>query len=189
MIPEITIGIKVKFLDEKGEGIVTGFASQDIVLVSIDEGFVIPFPRKKLVPVKDENLSISGSKKTETTSPSKSGKPVKSKIKYIKSNKTSKAWLLKPGKANTFEVDLHLEEILNNTSGMSNADKIIFQIAYFEKCLQEAQMRNLKRFVVIHGVGAGRLKEEIRMLLTGKNIKFSDASYRNYGFGATDIWL
>jgi dsDNA-specific endonuclease/ATPase MutS2 len=101
--------------------------------------------------------------------------------------KASQDWLLKEGRDGRFEVDLHIEELLEDTSGMENADIIRYQLRYFEKCLDEAQRRPVKRFVVIHGVGKGRLRDEIRKQLSADNIEHYDAPLSKYGFGATEI--
>jgi dsDNA-specific endonuclease/ATPase MutS2 len=45
----------------------------------------------------------------------------------------------------------------------------------------------VKRFVVIHGVGKGRLRDEIRKQLSADNIEHYDAPLSKYGFGATEI--
>ncbi len=98
-----------------------------------------------------------------------------------------KDWLLKENKDGVFEVDLHIHELLETTSGMENADIIIYQLRHFEKCVDEARQRNLKRFVAIHGIGKGKLKEELVKWLNAENLQHYDASYKNYGFGAMEI--
>lgn len=101
--------------------------------------------------------------------------------------KASQEWLLKEGRDGRFEVDLHIEELLEDTSGMENADIIRYQLRYFEKCIDEAQRRPIKRFVVIHGIGKGKLRDEIRKQLAADNIEHYDAPLSKYGFGATEI--
>ena len=101
--------------------------------------------------------------------------------------KATQDWLLKEGRDGRFEVDLHIEEILENTAGMDNAEIIRFQLRYFEKCLDEARRRPMKRFVAIHGVGKGRLRDEIRKLLSAEDIEHYDAPLSKYGYGATEI--
>jgi hypothetical protein len=121
--------------------------------------------------------------------PDKGSAPLKLHNKDRQSTmiKASQDWLLKEGRDGRFEVDLHIEELLEDTSGMENADIIRYQLRYFEKCLDEAQRRPVKRFVVIHGVGKGRLRDEIRKQLSADNIEHYDAPLSKYGFGATEI--
>jgi hypothetical protein len=85
-------------------------------------------------------------------------------------------------------VDLHAEELTDNLRGMSNAQIIELQLRYFQKKLDEGLTGNTRKIVFIHGVGNGRLKQEIRKILsTYKNLRFQDASYSSYGFGATEV--
>jgi hypothetical protein len=51
---KLRIGDKVRFLNEKGEGVVTRFKDKHTVFVELPDGFEIPFPAKQLVPVHTE---------------------------------------------------------------------------------------------------------------------------------------
>lgn len=109
-------------------------------------------------------------------------------IKEFKSggkvSKSSKDYL----KSLEKEVDLHIEELVENTSGLSNYEKLNIQLEKFEKELDEAIARNMKKVIFIHGVGNGRLKQEITSVLkTMKGVTFHDASYKHYGYGATQV--
>jgi dsDNA-specific endonuclease/ATPase MutS2 len=55
--------------------------------------------------------------------------------------------------------------------------------------LEQSANQKAKRIVVIHGVGNGRLKQEIRSFLNGsKRYQFCDADFSHYGFGgATQV--
>jgi hypothetical protein len=89
-----------------------------------------------------------------------------------------------------WEVDLHAEELIDNLQGMSNAQIIEIQLKYFQKRLDEGIAGNVRKIVFIHGVGNGRLKQEIRYLLANyKSLRYHDASYASYGFGATEVVL
>ena len=88
------------------------------------------------------------------------------------------------------EVDLHIEELLDNWAGLSNAQLIDVQLRHMQKELDEAVANHYQRIIFIHGVGNGRLKSEVRRILSGyKGIRFHDASYQRYGFGATEVLL
>ncbi|MEO6902869.1 MAG: DUF2027 domain-containing protein [Bacteroidia bacterium] len=90
--------------------------------------------------------------------------------------------------ANEMEIDLHIEELLENYSGMNNAEIVQVQLKEFQNALDTAINNHCRRLIVIHGVGNGRLKQEVRnILLANKSLKFYDASYARYGFGATEI--
>ncbi|MEZ5172236.1 MAG: Smr/MutS family protein [Bacteroidia bacterium] len=100
---------------------------------------------------------------------------------------SSGGYLLTEGREGRFEVDLHIEELLENTAGMENSEIIKYQLRHFLKCLDEARQRKIRKFVAIHGVGKGRLRDEIRKLLKEEGITFYDAALSSYGWGATEI--
>lgn len=85
------------------------------------------------------------------------------------------------------EVDLHINQLLDDTRGLSNADMLKLQMETFRKEMDKAIASGVKRIVFIHGVGDGVLKNELRRELGRKyaNYPFQDASFREYGFGAT----
>lgn len=86
------------------------------------------------------------------------------------------------------EVDLHIEELVDDFRGMSNAEIITIQLSYFRQRLEEAIVGHVRKIIFIHGVGNGRLKHEVRRLLsTYEGIRFHDAPYSRYGFGATEV--
>jgi hypothetical protein len=86
------------------------------------------------------------------------------------------------------EVDLHLEELLENTSGMSSGEKLNYQLNYFKRELENAISGNIRKIVFIHGIGSGKLRSEIhRILDTYQHLRYHDASFRKYGFGATEV--
>ena len=86
------------------------------------------------------------------------------------------------------ELDLHIEELLKNYKGMSNAEIIQVQLRHFQINLDIAINEHYRKLIVIHGVGNGRLKQEVHKILsTYKNLQYFDASYSKYGYGATEI--
>jgi hypothetical protein len=100
-------------------------------------------------------------------------------------NQTKNIWFLD----GTFEIDLHIEELIDDASGMDNSSMIQYQLNYFNKCLDEARNRKLWKFIAIHGVGKGVLRNEIRQLIKQEGLKFQDASYQRYGYGATEVLM
>jgi hypothetical protein len=90
---------------------------------------------------------------------------------------------------NEMEIDLHIEELLDNYSGMSNAQIINVQLNHFQKALDKAITDHYRKLFVIHGIGNGRLKQEVRNILTSYKLQHFDASYSKYGFGATEVLI
>ncbi|MFN8258770.1 MAG: DUF2027 domain-containing protein [Bacteroidales bacterium] len=91
----------------------------------------------------------------------------------------------------TWEIDLHIHELLDDTSGMSPKDMIDYQMDTFRKEMQIAISARIKKIIFIHGKGDGVLKTEIRKELKTnyRKYQFQDASFQQYGFGATAVYL
>jgi len=89
------------------------------------------------------------------------------------------------------EVDLHIEKLVDNYKGMSNYDMLQLQLRHFQKHLDEAINNRYHKIVFIHGVGNGRLKQEILNILAGytKEVRYYDAEYKKYGLGATEALI
>lgn len=88
----------------------------------------------------------------------------------------------------TKEIDLHIDELLDSYSTLTNTEILSVQLERFEKEIQYCLSNGIKKLIVIHGVGNGKLKQEIVSILkTIEDITYYDASYKNYGFGATEI--
>lgn len=89
------------------------------------------------------------------------------------------------------EVDLHINELLDSTSGMSNSDMLQCQLDKFHTVIAENKNRKGQKIVFIHGKGEGVLRGEIEKLLKTqyKTCYFQDASFREYGFGATMVTI
>jgi hypothetical protein len=88
-------------------------------------------------------------------------------------------------------VDLHIGELLDTTRGMSNAEILNYQIDAFRKVM-DANLRNVgKKIVFIHGKGEGVLRQalmkELNYRYKGHDVQ--DASFREYGYGATQVTI
>lgn len=89
------------------------------------------------------------------------------------------------------EIDLHIHELLEDTRGLSNHEMLEVQMGRFRNELDTAIENGTKRIVFIHGIGNGTLKQELRKELSTKYKKyyFQDASFKEYGYGATMVIL
>lgn len=85
------------------------------------------------------------------------------------------------------EVDLHINALIDNLTGLSNADILNHQMSRFRETLEENKTSKGQKIVFIHGVGNGTLKTELRNELDRKKIRHQDASFKEYGFGATMV--
>ena len=95
---------------------------------------------------------------------------------------------IEPGK---YEIDLHIESLIENTRGLSNAEMLTIQMDTLRHYVQLALVHRQERMVVIHGLGKGRLREEVHAVL--KKIpeiaRFKNEWSGKYGFGATEIYF
>lgn len=86
-------------------------------------------------------------------------------------------------------VDLHIDALLDNTRGLSAKDMLDYQIDTFRKKMEEFKTKKGKHIVFIHGKGEGVLRSRIISILRHDYPRcvFQDASFREYGFGATMV--
>lgn len=87
------------------------------------------------------------------------------------------------------EIDLHAHELLDTTAGMSSGEILNYQLDKFRKTLEEYKNKKGQKIVFIHGKGDGVLRKSILQELKYKykNYESQDASFREYGFGATMV--
>ncbi|MCC8154985.1 MAG: DUF2027 domain-containing protein [Tannerellaceae bacterium] len=99
----------------------------------------------------------------------------------------------KPQTAGTpvIEVDLHITQLLDNINGLSNADILNYQLEKFHEILAQYATKKGQKIVFIHGKGEGVLRKAIEKELKTKYKQhyFQDASFREYGYGATMITI
>lgn len=97
----------------------------------------------------------------------------------------------KRDKKEIVEVDLHAHEVLENTAGLSNADILEYQLKIFRETMEQYKKQKGQRLVFIHGKGEGVLKNALIKELKKhyKSATYQDASFQEYGFGATMITI
>ena len=88
-------------------------------------------------------------------------------------------------------VDLHIEKLSNDWQHLSNFEILTIQLNEFEKCLDTATAHYQSSIIIIHGVGSGKLKDEIHELLKSKReVKnFINQYDPRFGYGATEIFF
>lgn len=89
------------------------------------------------------------------------------------------------------EIDLHIEQLVSDVRGLSNFEMLTIQLEAFGDALEEAIRNHQQSLIVIHGVGKGRLKEEIHAILrTIAEVEFFQHDWNpRYGYGATEIFF
>ncbi len=87
------------------------------------------------------------------------------------------------------ELDLHVEAITEHYDRLDNMAIINLQIKHFERYMTEAIKVNIDRVFIIHGLGKGKLRQEISVRL-GRypQVKsFVNEYHPRYGWGATEV--
>ena len=193
---KFSIGDQVSFLNEPGGGKITAFKGKASAMVMLDDGLEIPYALEQLVHKSNQHEKQKEEpKKIEISQIDPD--VFLAEIKKITVEKVirekEKPLLKKISKSRTpieDEVDLHIENLLPSHNGMSNGEIIDVQLRHFTKALDNAIRNNYYKIVFIHGVGKGRLREEIIALLeTYSGITYRAASYERYGWGATEVLI
>jgi hypothetical protein len=89
------------------------------------------------------------------------------------------------------ELDLHIEKLSKDHASLTNFEKLTLQLQNFEKYLDLAVVHRLPSMIVIHGVGTGKLRDEIHeQLRIRRDVKsFVNRYHPAYGYGATEIFF
>lgn len=89
------------------------------------------------------------------------------------------------------EVDLHIGELTDTLTGMEPKDMLEMQLGEVRKTMKAHEKRIGQKIVFIHGKGEGVLRKAVLDLLKKEYPKaeLQDASFREYGFGATLVTI
>lgn len=183
------IGDKVRFLNSDGHGIITKILDLERLELENNFGFLEEYKISELVPERKqedyqtENLAFD--------------KEIKSKINAEKTNnknfdlKRKFRHLQRYGSKEIVVLDLHIENLIDSHNGMSNSAILKIQMTHFKTFLNKSIDKKQRKIVVIHGVGEGVLRHEIRKELDIYHpyFEYYDASYDEFGYGATEIRL
>ena len=175
------VGDKVEVLDDVLSGIVKSINNSRITIVT-EEGFDLDFDSSELVVIK----------KTELNQHSFNNVDLRTYKLEKEDKKPKKSIKIKPKERYQpkMEVDLHLHKLVDNERGMSNFDKLNLQLDTARRQLDFAIRKKIQKIVFIHGVGEGVLKMELESLFSRyDNIKYYEADYKKYGFGATEVYI
>ena len=181
------VGDKVKFLNADGFGVITKVIDSNKVEVENEYGFEEIYNLKELVSerseddYKTENSTFDEAIKLKADKNSNSVNELNKKFKNLNKSIHKERPIL----------DLHIEKLIDSHIGMSNSQILNIQMSHFKSFLSHSIAKKSRKIVVIHGVGEGVLRHEIRKELDiyHPNFEFHDASYDEFGYGATEIRL
>lgn len=96
-----------------------------------------------------------------------------------------------PKAGDIVEIDLHASELLDDLRGLSSADILNAQVDRFRSEMDRHLRIPGVKLVFIHGKGNGVLREALMKELSHryKGHDVQDASFREYGFGATQVTI
>lgn len=173
-------GEKVKFLTDSGEGTIISFTDRDHAVVEDETGFEQTYPVNQLVKIYgDQSGAIQDDYDLEmaedaSVAPTKSGEEVSDVVK----------------RKGYWEIDLHTHALLETEAGMTSGELLNHQLFELKRFYRNAREKRVRRIVIVHGIGKGVLKAEVRHFLEGQdNVSFYDADFREYGKGATEAEL
>lgn len=182
----IKVGDKVTFLNDTGTGVVIELLNERYALVENEDGFDEKYLIEELVPSRTEkDYKLDGIEHVLSVQEKVDSERRFEKLEdFEKKTKGLVSYV-----QDEMEIDLHIEELIDSHRGMSNGEILSVQMANFKRQLNIAIRRKVKKLIIIHGVGEGTLRTEIRteLLSNYPDFEFHDASYRKYGYGATEI--
>ncbi|MGB5434617.1 MAG: Smr/MutS family protein [Maribacter sp.] len=172
-------GDRVEVLDEVLRGVVVAVSDTEITIES-DDGFLMKFGPNELVNISgDTSIKVTNLEVAQ----------IKSE-KEVPKKKRPPTQRPKERNAPAMEVDLHINQLVKSSKGMSNHEMLNLQLETAKRQLEFAIQKRIQKVVFIHGVGEGILKEELDFLF-GRydNLKYYDADYQKYGLGATEVYI
>ncbi len=88
-------------------------------------------------------------------------------------------------------VDLHASELLDTTAGMTASDILNYQLDVFRRTLKNYEKKKGTKIVFIHGKGEGVLRKALvnELQYRYKSYIYQDASFQEYGYGATQVTI
>lgn len=88
-------------------------------------------------------------------------------------------------------VDLHIDALLDDTTGMNNAAILRYQLDKFNEVMQANLKKQGRKIVFIHGKGEGVLRNKIEGELKYRyaDCLYQDASFKEYSYGATQVTI
>ncbi len=200
MKTEWNIGDYVGILEGTEKGFIIRIENNKACIETKD-GFEITSPLSKLVkyktPAKKKKITVTNTQKEKPTTEFPTQK--KTVIKKVKDDDfkvdpqllgENKPVYRGKNKESIWEVDLHIEEIIDDYKHLSNGEIVDIQIKHARTLIEKARKQRIQKVIFIHGKGKGTLRSELLHLLSGYTfLEYYDASFKTYGGGATEVRL
>ena len=174
------VGQKVVFLHEKGSGVIKSINSLGKYVIDDIDGFEKTYFDYEIGPVHAEDYNLDGEDISiikEESFQVKTGGNVRQDV-LTGRRRPMDIW----------EIDLHSHEIIESERGLTNTEILRMQLSAFRVFFERARNQSIRKVIVIHGVGEGVLKFEVRQILDKViGVRYYDADFREYGKGATEV--
>ena len=166
-------GNKVSFLDEVGDYVVIKQCNDGNYVVMDEHGFERS--------CNENDISLVNEKAFD-------GVEVETfENRYEKANPFAKK---RKKTINIPVIDLHMEHLMDTHKHMANHEIVLFQLDVCKKQLDKHIEKGTTQLVIVHGVGKGKLKEEVRYLLNSyPEIEYMDEHFAEKGIGATKVFI
>ena len=153
----------------------------DKVVIQCSDGFEYTYLKDQLLKINEEDQSVEF---------------VRKKVPFSSSNTEEKKQLYSFHRQWNLKtkiplVDLHIEVLAPDKNFKSDHEVLLFQLECVREVMDIAMRKRIRKIVFVHGVGKGRLREEMRRFVatTYSDIEYYDGDYRKYGYGATEILI
>ena len=195
MAHSFSVGDRVRFLRQSGEGVVLSVEEGgSMLLIEDGDGFSVRFAAKDCLPVPNaaEEAQAYASKEISK------GELLERNVDETVLKAARKDFDVKYGNPSAtnmrkrdehMEVDLHYHVLTGVRDGIPSHEMLTLQMEHFDRMMRRAEQKRIPRIVFIHGVGQGRLRQEIRNALSSywPQCTCRDGDPRKYGHGATEV--
>ncbi len=171
LIMSFKIGDKVSFIDENFEAVIKEIISDNILIVEDEHGFDRRCSSREIVLVEDNKYKDI-------------------EVDFYKDDRIDKKKNTTKKNKHIPVADLHMENLLDTHKHMSNHEIVMFQTDYCRKKIDGYLKRGIREFIIVHGIGTGKLKAEVRYILNSyPKLEYMDDHVGGYGVGATRVFV
>jgi dsDNA-specific endonuclease/ATPase MutS2 len=169
-------GDKVSVLNENLKGEIISISGMRATILA-EDGFDYDFLQSELtlIPNKDEIAASLKNLNSIITEKEKSHSPPKTSVKN-----------LLPGEK---IIDLHIHELVEKTAHLSNFDMLTIQMNTVKNALLNTDKNKYRKIIFIHGIGIGKLKQELELYLSKNKYVHYPAPFNKFGQGAITVEL
>lgn len=195
MAHSFSVGDRIRFLHQSGEGTVLAIEEGGAsLLVEDGDGFPMRFPARECLPVPNAAEEARAYASKDITKGELLERNVDEHVLKA-SQKDFDVKYRNPDATNMrkrdehMEVDLHYHAITGARDSASPHEMLGLQMDHFDRMMRRAEEKRIPRIIFIHGVGQGRLRQEIRDALQAywPHCNCREGDPRKYGHGATEV--